>query len=270
MISSKRICFTDFDGVLNDPKYLMSVNRRTSISDLDPHRIALLSNLCHRTKAKVVLTSSWRDDLKVRKYLKRCGVPIIGVTPHGRDRGQEIHQWILDKKFNGSYVILDDECAELNETQKKRLIYTREGNNLGLTFKHTLFAEMLFKQGTPEIWADDDFIRAILLAIKEDLDRVWWNVYQKDYDDTPFQNTGNVEGFKTDIFEVHAYDWGWDYDDRDTPRPVNFKWKDLEINWYKWYGRGISTNRAVTHDELAQMLTECLESLDKWEQEHEE
>lgn len=265
-----RVIFLDYDGTLNDIPYLLSTPQKTPIDALDPHKIALLSNLCSRTKAKVVLTSTWRDDLKAREYLKRCGIPVIGATPHGRNRGNEIHQWIIDKKFTGKYVILDDECSELNETQRKRLVYTREGSRVGLTFKHILFAETLFREATPDSWADPEFIRAILLAIKEELDRVYWNVYQKEYDDTPFQNTGNIEGFKTDIFEVHAYDWNWDWDDEcNRPQPINFKWRDLEITWYKWYRRGLNTNRPITHDELALMLDECLESLRKWEEEQE-
>ena len=275
-----RVIFADYDGVLNDPQFLIDSHKikpsitidgyekRTSLDDLDPHRIAILSNLCSRTKAKVVLTSTWRDDLKARKYLIKCGIPVIGATPHGKDRGQEIHQWILDKHFTGPYIILDDECSEFNESQLTRLVCTREGGNLGLSYKHSIFAESLFRNTAPSL-ANSTFIRAILLTIKEDLDRVYWNVYQKDYEDTPFQNTGNIEGFKTDVFEAHAYDWNWDYEDGPSPQPVNFKWRDLEITWYKWYGRGIGTNRSVTHDELALMLEECLESLRKWEEENE-
>ena len=99
--------------------------------------------------------------------------------------------------------------------------------------------------------------------------RVTWNVYQKDLDnENPFQNTGNVDGFKTDAFEVHAYDWSWDNDDDYKPQPFNFKWRDLKITWYKWFGRGIATNRPITHDEMALMLEECVDSLRKWENEN--
>ena len=265
-----RVIFLDFDGVLNDPKYLMFTERKTSLDDFDPHRVAILSNLCSRTKAKVVLTSTWRDDIDARRYLKKCGIPIIGATPHGKNRGQEIHQWIIDKKFDGQYIILDDECSDLYESQKQRLVYTREGADLGLTMKHTIFADALFRDVSPDSQADEEFLDCILEFIESEWLRVMWNIYQKEFDDeNPWRNTGNVEGYKNGTFEVHAYDWGWDYDDEtDKPQPVNFKWKDLEVTWYKWCGRGLSTNRPTTHDELALMLHECLESLRKEEEIH--
>lgn len=277
---SKKIIYLDYDGVLNDIPYLHNFHSKPGIhsgkDSLDPKKISLLRNLCSLTKAKVVLTSSWRDDLKTRKYLKtHWNIPIIGATPHKHDnRGQEIHQWMVDSRFDGQYIIIDDECSDLTQEQRQHLILTREPTSgfpiLGLQPKHLIWARAMFNQPTLTNEANNDFIRAILLAIKEELDRVWGNIYQEDYTDTPFQNTGNVEGFKTDIFEVHAYDWGWDYDENPKhSQPVNFKWRDLEIYWYKWYGRGIYTNRPVTHDELATMLEECLSSLEKWEEENE-
>ena len=110
-----------------------------------------------------------------------------------------------------------------------------------------------------------NFLDCILTYIENDWLRVMWNIHQEEYDDQdPWRNTGNVEGYKNDTFEVHAYDWGWDYDDSNPrPQPVNFKWKDLEITWYKYCGRGLWTNRPTSHDELAEMLEECLESLRK-------
>lgn len=268
---NSRVIFLDYDGVLNNPFYLLMTPQKTALDALDPHRIAILSTLCNRTKAKVVLTSTWRDDLKARKYLIKSGIPIIGATPHhNENRGLEIKQWIRDKKFTGNYIILDDECSDLTDEQIKHLVYTREGKNLGLSFKHILFAESLFRDFSTTEIANQNFIRAILLQINEELCRVKWNIDQKEYnDENPFQNTGNIKGFETNIFEVHAYDWGWDWNDNGKPQPVNFKWRDLEITWYKWFGRGINTNRPVTHDELAVMLDECLKSLWEWEEDNE-
>ena len=107
-----------------------------------------------------------------------------------------------------------------------------------------------------------DLLVAVLYLIEDELDRVMWNINQKEYD-SPFQNTGNVEGFKNDVFEVHAYDWNWDYEDDDTHQPINFKWKDLEITWYKHFRRGLWWNRDFSELELSIMLEQCLESLRK-------
>ena len=282
MSKIKKVVFLDYDGTLNDVKYLTSFHSKPGThsgkDSLDPKKISLLRNLCSMTGAKVVLTSSWRDDLETRKYLiQKWGIPIIGATPHKYDnRDLEIHQWMIDNHFDqntGQYIILDDESSEFNKTQRAHLIYTREAGEkypiLGLQPKHIDYALGMFSYKDVESIANDDFLNVILEGIESEWLRVMGNVYQKDMDDEdPWRNTGNVEGYKNDTFEVHAYDWGWDYDNDHTAQPINFKWRDLGITWYKYCGRGLWTNRRVTHNELAKMLDECLQSLRDWENEN--
>lgn len=89
---------------------------------------------------------------------------------------------------------------------------------------------------------------------------------------TPFNNSG--EHFTNDVFEVHAYYWGdCDCSLNDTGdeyihksncpviRP-NFKCGDLEVNWYKYLGRGMSINRQITIKEFNRLLLKCLKSLE--------
>lgn len=102
---------------------------------------------------------------------------------------------------------------------------------------------------------------AALYSIKRDLNRVMWNKRQTDYD-SPFDNTGNVTGFKNDVFEVHAYDWN-----EETKQIFNFKWESVEISWYKRCGRGMSCNQELTFEKIDQMLNECTASLDKMDEE---
>ena len=103
------------------------------------------------------------------------------------------------------------------------------------------------------------YVIAALIMIEEELDRVMWNIHQKDYA-SPFQNTAN--SYKNDIFESEAYSWD------DTYNQINnFKWKDLEISWYKHMRRGTSMNRETTPKEVAEMLEECIDSLLKYEKE---
>lgn len=276
-MKTNRVIFVDYDGVLNSPEFLikahMKPDKPLGEQCLDLIRVAYLSNMCSVCNAKVVLTSAWRDDLDARRLLKRAGVPVIGATPHKfGNRGEEIHQWLLDSKFDGEYVILDDEQSDYNATQRDRLVYTCEGFSnptLGLQYKHILFAKSLFKDPFPSK-VDDDFLTAILEHIEEELLRVMWNINQKEYDaKNPFRNSGNVEGFKNDTFEVHAYDWGWEEDEnKKESQPINFKWRDFEVSWYKHLGRAMDWNRRITHDECAEMLTECLESLRKMDNEN--
>ena len=262
-----RVCFCDYDGVLNDPSYIQKLPKNHKpYEELDPTRIAFLKQICDENKCKVVLTSTWRNDMGTRKYLRtHFNIPIVGATPHKEDnRGKEIHQWMVDSKFDGAYIIIDDENSDLDETQRQHLLYTREGFMVGLEKKHVPFARTLFQTFAPTQYASEEFITAILESIEENLLRVMWNINQEEYDnDNPFRNTGNVKGYKNDTFEVHAYDWGWDLSDANTPQPPNFIWRDLEICWYKYCGRGIYTNRPVTHDELAIMLKECNESINE-------
>ena len=84
------------------------------------------------------------------------------------------------------------------------------------------------------------------------------NTTQKQYH-SPFGNTGNK--FKNDVFEVEAYSWN-----DDVEQPYNFKWKDYEVSWYKYLGRGCTINKEMTPDTGAKMLDECLKSIRKMEE----
>lgn len=96
----------------------------------------------------------------------------------------------------------------------------------------------------PEIWV------AALSAIREELDRIMWNREQREYS-SPFGNTGS--SFECPTFRVEAYDW-----DDEREQPFNFKWRNVEISWYKYLGRGMSANVELSPDLAAEMLTDCL------------
>jgi len=107
----------------------------------------------------------------------------------------------------------------------------------------------------PIIW------EAALQYLSYDLCRVMQNKTQKEYQ-SPFSNTGNK--FKCDAFEVEAYSWG------DDEQPFNFKWRDVEISWYKWCGRGMSSNVELTPQLAQEMLVDCLKCLQIIDNENEE
>ena len=98
----------------------------------------------------------------------------------------------------------------------------------------------------PQIWD------AALEAVRDVLDTVMWNIHQRSYEN-PFGNTG--ASFKCDVFEVQAYSWS------DEEQPFNFKWRDVEISWYKYLGRGMSANKELSADLAAQMLKECVDAV---------
>lgn len=98
-----------------------------------------------------------------------------------------------------------------------------------------------------------EYVEAALGHIRNEVVRVLWNLHQEEID--PFGNTGQKH--KNAVFEVEAYDWGEDI------QPYNFKWRDLEISWYKYLGRGMSMNRETSPDEMAEMIEECLAAMRK-------
>lgn len=106
-----------------------------------------------------------------------------------------------------------------------------------------------------------EYVTALLCYIRSDYDRIMENRTQVDYYmNSPFSNSGNVEGYKNDTFEVHAYDWSWDCDESEQ-EPPNFKYKDIEISWYKYLGRGMWINKAITPEQAIEMFNDCMESL---------
>lgn len=67
----------------------------------------------------------------------------------------------------------------------------------------------------------------------------------------PFYNTG--ERYDGAVFSVHAYSWA-----EEEYQQWNFKWKDIEVSWYKYLGRGMSINRKVSKEEIHLMLGQCI------------
>lgn len=104
-----------------------------------------------------------------------------------------------------------------------------------------------------------DIMDAALTFIRYRLDTVMWNRHQEEYA-SPFGNSG--ESFKNDVFHVEAYAWG-----DDDEQPFNFAWRDLRISWYKYLGRGMSSNMEITPAMASECLTDCLQSLEAFDNE---
>lgn len=91
-----------------------------------------------------------------------------------------------------------------------------------------------------------DYILGALLLIAAKVGR--------EHEQNPFFNNGG--SVETDVFHCEAYSWDDNYE-----QPYNFKWRDVEISWYKHCQRGVSMNRKVSERKLGQMLHECLKSI---------
>jgi len=80
-----------------------------------------------------------------------------------------------------------------------------------------------------------------------------WDAIRPD-EPNPFSNNSNQ--FDAPAVSIHAYDWS---DDND--QPFNLRWKDVRINWYKYCGRGMSTNRQVGKNEIKEFVSDCLAAI---------
>jgi len=98
-----------------------------------------------------------------------------------------------------------------------------------------------------------NLLNAALENISEEWERVMWNINQKEMPN-PFCNTGSK--WKCTEFEVNAYDWN-----DDNEQLYNFKWKDIEVSWYKYLGRGMSCNKNLSSKKISDMLNACLKAL---------
>lgn len=139
----KKVIFLDIDGVLNSDRTLYE---DTSLED---DLILNLKELVDKTKAKIILSSSWRLSTeaiaKLMDKLDKFGLAISGTTCDGvdldwlekykfdttkkyldtkfdydenkqikitYDRGAEIFKWLHDHD-DCTYVILDDEIEDI-------------------------------------------------------------------------------------------------------------------------------------------------------------
>lgn len=151
------VIFLDFDGVLNGYNFWTDFGWKIAcsthckkIKDLyrkitDPfgiHRrkVRLLAKIVHKTNARVVLTSSWRNKVwdisydtmegnarKLSDLFNKYNIAIFGIVlklPDG-DRCDEISKWLSDHKGEvDNFVILDDERSMLENFVGKGLVQT--------------------------------------------------------------------------------------------------------------------------------------------------
>ena len=115
-----RIIFLDIDGVLNNEN--MYRTKKHASNSLDPKNIEVLNELIEDTKAKVVISSSWRCGSTIDSILSKMKTAgykhdILDFTPilgYDHNRGNEIHQWLKEyEKEVQSYVIFDDDSDML-------------------------------------------------------------------------------------------------------------------------------------------------------------
>jgi hypothetical protein len=110
-----------------------------------------------------------------------------------------------------------------------------------------------------------DFVEALFMAILKEIERVHWNVYQHRWG--PSWHSDQVEDPMIPGISFTRYYDGCKCEDEDEHRPdcrhakPNFQHEDVQFRWYKYPGRGMSTNKDWTADEWRAWFQRCLDTV---------
>jgi hypothetical protein len=109
-----KVIFLDIDGVLNSTR---TPNPRNFPYIVDPKLLRRFKRVLARTRAKVVLSSTWRYDPAGRFSAKHWGIPFIDFTPDmpKKPRRNEIVAWLRDHPDVDRFAVIDDEDDGLDE-----------------------------------------------------------------------------------------------------------------------------------------------------------
>ena len=140
-----KIIFLDVDGVLNNANYIKKCYRKNGHKPMSmycvpfgPYNLKNLAKLVRKTKANIVLTSTWRLDKEhiavLKARLAEYGLRIYDMTDNiNMIRGVEIKEWLKSHRDIENYVVIDDEEYDLsNFIDNKHLVIV--DSNYGLTF----------------------------------------------------------------------------------------------------------------------------------------
>jgi len=108
-----KVIFLDIDGVLNCKE---TRNPRKFPYIVDERLLKRLLQLCERTGAQVVMSSTWRYDPVGLLAARHFQIPFIDVIPDmpGEARHKEIMTWLSSHDDVSRYAVIDDEDDELD------------------------------------------------------------------------------------------------------------------------------------------------------------
>ena len=92
-----------------------------------------------------------------------------------------------------------------------------------------------------------EYAQALFEGIRYEIERVYWNREQVEWDQHADPKVPEVEW--------RPYYWG---DDEAVAELPNFAFEGVEIRWYKYPGRGMSTNKAWKPAEWTAWFERCL------------
>lgn len=127
-----KVIFLDIDGVLNNLEHCIKLDkllgkeqywalfRAVSQMPFDYQSCLLIKRLMKETDAKVVLSSTWRANIKNIEIIEKFAqINISDRTPIlNTIRGEEIKKYLLEHPDITQYVIIDDDSDMLPEQTK--------------------------------------------------------------------------------------------------------------------------------------------------------
>jgi len=152
-----KLIFLDVDGVLNSiGRAKMQGPFNYTARGINPLALSMLRELCERTAAKIVISSTWRNSIGSSvDWWKGCfaahgwehpQAPVIGLTPSLSKgfRGDEISEFLVNlqkdcnPKTSISYVIFDDD----SDFHPGQPLIKVDGEH-GLTWEHVCKAHFM-------------------------------------------------------------------------------------------------------------------------------
>lgn len=127
---------------------------------------------------------------------------------------------------------------------------------------------LMFNTNANQNYECPNYIVALLREIQRQLDRIMWNINQKEYDN-PFENSAN--SFELGNFKIQAYSWN-----EEANQEYNFIYKvdkskanmpDLKISWYKYLGRDTTINQEIDSNVMVDIFNDIIDQLHKFENE---
>ena len=119
------IIFLDIDGVLRttasdiwwSDKLIQPIPDSIFKRRFSPTSVSLINQLVNITKAKIVITSTWKtfykfEDHKKELFSRGLVSDIIDITPVLQNRGTEIQCW-LDINSVNKYAVIDDNINDI-------------------------------------------------------------------------------------------------------------------------------------------------------------
>lgn len=111
---------------------------------------------------------------------------------------------------------------------------------------------LMFNGNTIQRYICPEYIIALIKDLGQRIEQITGS--------NPCDNTGEI--FETETFVIEAFNWNEEID-----QPYNFKYKDVEISWYKRLGRDTTINGNYSATQIIEMYNKCIEAIDKYEAE---